>query len=108
MGVVPVLSPPETRWECPSCSYTDVTHVAGPHSRFHPCRGQGGLTVPMVPAGTRAAHRLNVREDYEGQEQGLRHDDRGRSIMSVQTLRDDGEDCTVYAPTATNRGVDTT
>lgn len=101
---VRLLQVPETRWECPSCPLTDVTRQAGPHSRMHPCAGQAGLTVPMVPAGTRAEHRQHEREDYIGDELVQLAPGTGRPVMSVTTTRDDGQDCTVYAPTATARG----
>ena len=94
-----LLAPPEQHWECPSCDATAVTRETRPHSQMHPCRGLGGLTVPMVAAGTRAEHRVAEREDYIGREAVQLHE--GRPVMSVTTIRNDGQDCTVYAPTAT-------
>jgi len=96
---VPILQPPITRWECPSCGLEDVTHEVGPHSRFHNCGSLGGLSAPMVPAGTKAKHVVNLREDYEGDQLAQRDED-GRALMNIVTVRDDGEDCTVLAPTA--------
>lgn len=93
------LLAPERRWECPNCDFTDVTREAQPHSRFHPCRGLRGLTAPMVPAGTRCKVEARDREDYVGSEM-VQTDGEGRPVMSVVTTRDDGQDCTVYAPTA--------
>ncbi len=90
---------PEQHWECPSCDLQEVTHEAQPHTRFHACRGLAGLTAPMVPAGTRAEHRLNDRQDYVNGEL-VQRDGEGRVVMSLQTIRDNGEDCTVFAPTA--------
>lgn len=100
MGV-PILAP-EQHWECPSCDYTDVTHYPGtnPVSRMHPCKGLWGLTAPMVLAGHRAEHRLVEREDYIGTED-VRLDGEGRPTMAIVTMRDDGNDTTVFAPTAT-------
>jgi hypothetical protein len=86
-------------WECLSCDLTDVTRVAGPHSRMHACAGLRGLTVPMVPAGTRGQNVTREREDYIGDED-VQYDGEGRPIMAVQTIRETGEDCTVFAPTA--------
>lgn len=100
--MVPLLRP-EHRWECPSCPATDVTHEAQPHTRMHACRGLKGLTAPMVPAGTRAEHRALEREDYVNGD-NVQVDGEGRPVMSVITVRDDGQDCTVYAPTASARG----
>lgn len=99
---VPLLGPPERRWECPNCNLQDVTRDARPHTRMHPCAGMGGLTAPMVPAGTRAKVVAVEREDYIGAERVQLHD--GRPIMSVRTTREDGEDCLVFAPAATATG----
>lgn len=96
---VPILSS-ERRWECPNCTATDVTHEALPHTRFHSCRGLKGLTAPFVPAGTRAKVEAKEREDYVGAEL-VATDGDGRPVMSVVTVRDDGQDCTVLAPCAT-------
>jgi hypothetical protein len=97
-----LLDLPVHRWECPACLLQDETREARPHTRMHACAGLGGLTVPMVPAGTSAVHRLVEREDYIGRESVQLHE--GRPVMSVTTTRDDGEDCTVFAPTATAHG----
>lgn len=88
---------PKRWWECPNCDLKDVTFEAEIHSRFHSCAGLKGLTAPMVPAGTRAKIYAKEREDYVGNET-VQTDAEGRPIMSVMTERDDGEDCTVYAP----------
>ena len=98
---IPVLRP-EQRWECPSCDFTDVTHYAGDHpvSRMHACGGLRGLTAPMVLAGQRAEHRLVEREDFIGKED-VQYDGEGRPVMAVVTVRDEGNDTTVYAPVAT-------
>lgn len=99
MGV-PVLVVPESHWECSACDLTDVTRQFGPHSRMHACRGCRGMTVPMVPAGTKSKVELREREDYVGSEM-VQVDGDGRPVMSAVTTRDDGQDCTVYAPCAT-------
>jgi hypothetical protein len=96
---LPLLAPPERRWECPNCDATDVTREAQPHSRFHACRGLRGLTAPMVPAGTKAKVEAHEREDYIGDED-VQYDGEGRPIMSIVTVRDEGQDCAVLAPTA--------
>lgn len=90
----------EQRWECPNCTVTDVTFESQPHSRMHPCRGMAGLTVPMVPAGTRCKVTAVEREDYIGHDM-VQLDGNGRPIMATVVTRDDGEDRAVYAPTAT-------
>lgn len=96
---VPLLAPPEHRWHCPSCGLLDVTREARPHSRMHPCRALAGLSVPMLPHGVRGEHRARDREDYVGDER-VQLDGNGRPVMNVATVREDGEDCTVYAPLA--------
>ncbi len=92
----------ETRWECPNCTHTDVTHETRPHSRFHNCRGLRGLWAPMVEAGTRCKVEARDREDYVNGDL-VRTDGEGRPVMSVVTTRDDGQDCAVYAPCATTK-----
>ncbi len=95
-----VLLRREQRWGCPNCDLEEVTHEASPHTRFHACRGLRGLTAPMVPAGTRCKVEAKDREDYIGKEL-VQTDGEGRPVMSVVTTRDQGQDCTVYAPCAT-------
>jgi len=96
---VVLLTPPEHRWVCLSCDLKEVTHEQRPHTRMHACAELGGLTVPMVPEGTRGENRVVEREDYIGSEVVRLHG--GRPVMNVTTVRDDGIDCTVFAPTAT-------
>ncbi len=99
---IPLLAVPETHWECPNCPATDVTRQAGPHSRFHLCRGLRGLNAPMVPAGTKAKVTAHEREDYVAGEV-VQVDGEGRPVMSIVTTRDEGTDVTVLAPCATTR-----
>lgn len=91
---------PTQRWACPKCGLADVTHEARPHTRFHPCRGMKGLTIPFLPAGSRADIRAVEREDYIGTEK-VQTDGEGRPVMSVVIERPDGQDAVVYAPAAT-------
>lgn len=99
--MIPILTP-VTRWVCPNCVVTDVTHEPRPHTRFHTCRGLRGLTAPMVPAGTKCKIEVQEREDYVGTER-VQTDANGRPVMSIVTTRDNGQDCAVFAPTATAR-----
>jgi hypothetical protein len=94
-----LLQPPAHHWECFSCDRLDTTHEQRPHSRMHACAGLGGMTVPFVPAGSRGEHRVNERQDYIGDELVQLNAD-GRPVMSIQTIREEGMDATVYAPTA--------
>lgn len=91
------------RWVCPNCpTEVETTPLL---NRYHACPGMHGLTAPMVPAGTRAKVETKEREDYIGGESVFLHE--GRPIMSVVTTRDDGQDVTVFAPTAVARVVET-
>lgn len=88
------------RWGCPNCPATAVTE--GQLNRFHRCPGLGGLTAPMVLDGVRCKVVAEVREDYVGRED-VQCDADGRPVMAVRTVRDDGEDLAVLAPTAHGR-----
>jgi hypothetical protein len=92
-----------TDWVCPSCKRTDRTTETRAHTRFHPGPKMHGLTTPMVRAGTAAKLVRNDRDDYVGREL-VPTDDRGRPVMSITTVRDDGQDAVVFAPTATATG----
>ena len=98
-----VLLEAEHHWECPSCTQQLVT--TNPGLPMHCCAGLGGLTAPFVPAGTRAKHEAVDREDYLGSDIPQRDAD-GRVVMAIRTTRDEGEDCTVLAPTATSHWSD--
>jgi hypothetical protein len=99
--MIPILSP-EHRWECPNCVQTHITNESRPHTPFHICRGLRGLATPFVPAGTKAKVEAVERGDYVGQER-VQTDADGRPVMSVVTTRDEGQDCAVLAPCATNK-----
>lgn len=88
---------PERRWECPNCDSAAVTFDA--KTPMHPCRGMSGLMVPLVPAGQRCKVEAVERADYICREQ-VQTDGNGRPVMAVVTTRDDGQDCTVFPPTA--------
>jgi len=53
----------------------------------------------MVPSGVKAKVQTVVRDDYINGE-SVAYDPDGKPVMSVVTVRDDGQDCTVFAPTA--------
>lgn len=95
----------EHRWTCPNCIAEDVTHHSAPHTRFHICSGLKGIQAPMVPAGTRCKVVAVPRGDYVGGEL-VQLDGEGTPVMSVVTVRDDGMDCSVLAPTAQARRED--
>ena len=99
--MIPILRP-QHLWSCPNCTATDMTHEPRPHTRFHICNGLRGLTAPMVPAGTRCKVEAVEREDYVGKER-VQTDANGRPVMSVVTVRDDGQDVAVLAPTASGQ-----
>lgn len=94
-----LLEPPVTRWECVACKATDTTRQAGHHTRMHSCAHAGGMTVPMVVAGTKGKLVMHEREDYVGGEDVQAADD-GTVYMSAEIVRDEGTDLAVYASTA--------
>lgn len=59
----------------------------------------------MIQVGTKCKVEAREREDYVGSDIVTRDDD-GNVIMSVVTTRDDGQDCVVFAPTATLKAGD--
>ena len=87
-------------WCCPNCNTTTVTKEQRPHTQFHNCLGLAGLVAPMIQDGINAKVVANERQDYIGKEL-VTCDANGRVVMSITTTRDDGEDCAVFAPTAT-------
>jgi hypothetical protein len=54
----------------------------------------------MVPEGTKAEARPVERQDYIGDDL-VQTDGNGRPVMAVETVRNEGQDLTVYAPVAT-------
>ena len=91
-------------WFCPSCKLTDTTREARPHSRFHICPRTRYLTVPMVRKGLSAKVVLTEREDYVGKELVRLDPERGRPVQNVTIVRDNGQDCAVFAGTASLEG----
>lgn len=84
-------------WECPRCPQQHITNRPDIHTPMHHCVGMRGVLVPFVQAGVKADFRINDRQDYLGSD--TVHTDRdGNVVMSVTTLREDGEDCVVHAP----------
>lgn len=90
----------ERHWVCPHrhCGSWATTHDA--KLPMHDCAQTFGLRVPLVPVGTRAEHRVDERQDFVRAERVQLDPQRGRPVMAVRTVTDDGQDCTVYAPTA--------
>lgn len=93
---------PPVQWDCPNCAAVARTSWDTPN-RFHDCAGLAGLLAPMVRQGTSCKIVAVEREDYiDGDD--VRTDGNGRPVMAVITVRDDGQDCAVFAPTAQVRG----
>lgn len=65
----------------------------------HRCKKMAGLPVALIPAGTSAKAEAIERQDYVGKEL-VQTDANGRVIMATVITRDEGQDCTVYAPCA--------
>lgn len=102
------LQPPLRRFECTSCHGKVEKRDPRITTELHECPAQHGLVVPLVellPGQNEltadAGHHVVVeREDYVGDEEGLRYAN-GRPIMAVRTERPDGtNDCTVYPAAA--------
>jgi hypothetical protein len=55
---------------------------------------------PLIPVTVKGESRIVERQDYVGRET-VQLDSNGRPVMAVMTTRDDGEDCTIYAPCVT-------
>ena len=91
----------EQHWVCPNCPVTAVTE--GQPNRFHHCPGLRGLQAPMVLEGVRCKIVVEERQDYIGRED-VRLDSTGRPVMALRTVRNDGEDLLVFAPTAHTTG----
>lgn len=89
------------RWHCPECRKTDVTKDDGTGTRYHTCPKLRGLSVPMLLEGVNAKIVLQEREDYIGRETVQLDPERGRPVMAINTVRDNGNDVVVLAPTAT-------
>ncbi len=94
MTVVPILRA-ERHWVCPSCTETQVTYEANTVGLLHNCRGRKLLTVPLVQEGTRVDIVVHPLEDYIG-DKLIRLDAEHRPVTHVTTVRDDGQDATVY------------
>jgi len=93
-----------TEWHCPNCGKRDRTQNTGPHIRYHTCPKLRYLSAPMVRAGARAKVELREREDYVNGEKVQLDPERKRPVMSIVTTRDNGQDCVVFAPSATGKG----
>ncbi len=90
-----------TGWWCPNCdaaARTVTTRIP-----MHPCPGLKGLMAPLVREGVSAKVEAVERGDWVGSE-AVQTDGEGRPVMAVVTIREDGQDCTVFAPTATASG----
>lgn len=87
------------RWHCPACGLEDVTHKLS-RTHMHVCPRLRGLSAPMLPAGTKAKLELHEREDYVGTENVQTDPERGRPVQSIITTRDNGQDVTIFAPSA--------
>lgn len=95
-------------WECPSCGFQSTSTDGLVYGATHACPRHHGLQAMMVRVSSNGGlkrgtyeHRVNVRGDYVGREQGLIYDPDGRPIMSVELLKPDGgNDLRIFAPCA--------
>jgi len=90
-------------WWCPNC--TEVAHTVDSKLPHHRCV-KVGLMVPLLQVGVPAKLVLVEREDMiAGEHVQYSGDESHRPYMSAVVTRDDGQDTTVFAPTATAEGV---
>jgi len=92
------------RWYCPECKLTSRTEDDGTGQRYHICRKLRGLSVPMVLEGVKARIVLREREDYVNGDAVQLDPERHRPVMSIDVVRENGNDSIVLAPTATAKG----
>jgi len=96
------LTPPRKLYTCPNCQAEEMHPVVVRGAHMHPCPGLGGLTAPLVAAGLDVKVEPVERDDYIGNEHGVRFDADGTPVQSIITTHDDGSnDCVVFAPAAT-------
>lgn len=87
-------------WTCPNCDSWAITY--DDKLPMHPCKSGGqlaGMMTPLVLDGVKAKTVAVERGDYVRDEL-VQVNAHGRPIMAAVTTRDDGQDCTVYAPCA--------
>lgn len=84
-------------WHCPQCSSAARTFDS--KIPWHRCAGLAGLVAPLIDVGTRGESKAIERGDYINGE-AVQLDANGRPVMAIVTTRDDGQDCTIFAPCA--------
>ena len=94
-----IFNVPMVNWVCPNCPVKVQKPRVVNQQEYHTCRGMKMLTIPMVEEGKKVKVTANEREDYVRNEL-VQTDAEGRPVMNVTIEREDGIDCTVYAPTA--------
>ena len=90
-----ILTPPLRVWTCDKCGIEERHATVGADQRWHRCRALG-MDWPLFEAVTGARTVVVEREDYVGQETGLRFTG-SRPVMAALTERPDGSnDLTVF------------
>lgn len=97
-----VLTPPVKDWRCPNCGREKRTQKAGPHVPLHQCPRLRGAWVPFLEAAVKGRLELVERGDYVGSDTP-QTDGEGRPVAQVVTHRDNGQDCTILAPSINAR-----
>ena len=100
--MIPILEAPVVDWYCPNCGLTDQTRLpAGTvHVQYHTCPKLRFLSAPMVRKGVAAKVEVHEIEGYVGKELVQYDPEVGRPLMNIETVRDEGTDLIVFAPTA--------
>ena len=97
---IPILGGGKVLWYCPNCDAEACTGTTSTKIPFHPCSKLGTIMTPLIRVGEKAKVEAREREDYIGDEE-VQTDANGRPVMSVVVTRDEGQDCTVFPPSAT-------
>lgn len=92
-------------WYCPNCGRTEqIKTMKSPHVRMHICpKIEGGMTAPMIKQGIKAHVYAVMRQDYVGKER-VQLSPTGKPVMTIVTVRDDGQDAIVFVPQARAEG----
>ena len=87
---------------CPSCKYTfQLKNPKPTEVPLHKCLALNNLQVPWVLEGINATHKVELREDYLGNDIASARDSSNNVVKSVSTEFDDGSNGgTIYLPCA--------
>ena len=87
---------------CPNCKYTyQGVNLKTTEVPLHECSALNGLKVPWVLEGVKAYHKVELRDDYLGDDISNARTSSGQVVKSVSTEYADGSNGgTIYLPCA--------